>query len=399
MTPAGGDKPYRVYRGGRVKGKVPSLSREGRLGSPDRDGRFRLRGGRKGPDRAPKRVGAPGKRRWGRWILTTVGVLVLLLIIWGVASYFSFRSGVQAANKRLPAPAKKALAPQSGWLMGTPTNILLLGADTRKHETGRGRTDSITIVHTDPHLHRLVYVSFMRDLRAEVPGIGTAKVNSGYHYGGIPLEIKTIEQNFGIPVNHVVVVNFYRFKDLINTLGGVDINVPRPILSNKFDCPYNAAKCASWRGWRFSKGWHHLDGEKALIYSRIRENQLDPRSTDATRVLRQQQVQQAIASKLTGPWTFVQMPFIGGDLMKPVATDLSAGQLVQLAWVKFRAGTPYRCRIGGTAEGDYITKDEQALLVQAFLNDRREAPQPPSPSNPLFGSGCVHGTWPPSQLY
>jgi polyisoprenyl-teichoic acid--peptidoglycan teichoic acid transferase len=195
------------------------------------------------------------------------------------------------------------------------------------------------------------------------------------------------------------VINFYRFKDLINTLGGVDVYVPRPILSNKFDCPYNAAKCASWRGWRFSKGWHHLDGEKALIYSRIRENQLDPRSTDATRVLRQQQVQQAIASKLTSPWTLFQLPFIGGDLMKPVATDLSAGQLVQLGWVKFRAGTPYRCRIGGNPEGDFISKDEQALLVEAFLQDRREAPQPPSPSNPLFGSGCVHGNWPAKQLY
>jgi LCP family protein required for cell wall assembly len=401
MSPTGGDKPYRVYRGGRVKGKVPSLARDSRIGGPDRDGRFRLRSGRKGPDRGPGPVVVRKKRRWGRWILTTVGVLVLLVIIWGVASYFSFRSGVEAANKRVPASVKKSLAPGSGWLMGHPTNILLMGTDHSKNKSRASdrHSDSITLVHTDPSSHRVVYVSIMRDLRVEVPGYGTQKVNAGNEFGGPKLEIKTIEDNFHIPINHIVLVDFNQFKSLIDTLGGIDVNVPRPILSNPFDCPYDAQKCATWKGWRFSKGWHHLDGRKALVYSRIRENQLDPRSTDATRVLRQQQVQQAIASKLTSPWTVFQMPFIGGDLMKPVGTDLSAGQLVQLAWVKFRAGTAWHCRIGGTADGSgYIQQDEQAFLVRAFLNDKREAPQPPLKGS-LFGSGCVHGTWPANQLY
>jgi len=322
-------------------------------------------------------------------------------VIWGIASYFSFRSGVEAANKRLPKSAKKALAPQSGWLLSNSTNILLLGTDHSKNRQRAAdkHSDSITIVHTDPSLHRLVFVSVMRDLRVQVPGYGTQKVNAGYQFGGPALEIKTIEQNFHIPINHVVLVDFNQFKDLINALGGIDVNVPKPILSNKFDCPGPPKFCATWMGWSFSKGTHHLNGELALIYSRIRENQFDPRSTDATRVLRQQQVQQGIASKLTSPWTLFKLPFIGGDLMKPVATDLSAGQLVQLAWVKFRAGTAWHCRIGGTADGSgYIQQDEQAFLVRAFLNDKREAPQPPVKGS-LYGSGCVHGTWPASQLY
>ena len=384
-----------------MKGKVPSLARDGRTGGPDRNGRFGLRGGGKGPEHAPHRVGPPKKRHWGRWILTTIGVLVLLVIIWGVASYFSFRSGVQAANKRLPASVKNSLAPGNGWLLGHPTNILLIGTDHSKNKSRASdrHSDSITIVHTDPSTHRVVFVSIMRDLRVQVPGFGTQKVNAGNEFGGPRLQIKTIESNFHIPINHVVLVDFNQFKSLVDTLGGIDVYVPRPILSNPFDCPYTAQKCATWRGWRFSKGWHHLNGEKALIYSRIRENQLDPRSTDATRVLRQQQVQQAIASKLTSPWTLFKMPFIGGDLMKPVATDLSAGQLVQLAWVKFRAGTAWHCRIGGTADGSgFIQQDQESFYVIGFLNNRKEAPQPPVKGS-LYGSGCVHGSWPANQLY
>lgn len=399
MSPAGGDKPYRVYRGGRVKGKVPSFSREGRMGGPERDGRFRLRGRDKGPPKAPQRAGAPKKRRWGRWILTTVGVLVLLLIIWGIASYFSFRSGVAAANKRLPKSAKAALTPSHGLLLSNSTNILVLGTDHASiaARAGDRHSDSIMIVHTDPSRHQLAYVSVMRDLQVEVPGHGLQKINAGYEFGGPSLEIKTIEHATGLPINHVVVVDFNQFRDLINSLGGITINISENIQS-KFDCPYNARKCSTpcpphhlkckdgWNGWYFAKGSHHLNGEKALIYSRVRENLLNPADTDATRVLHQQQVLQGITSDVTSPTTLFQLPFMGGDLMKPAATDLSAGQLIQLAWVKFRAGTPWRCRLG-------LTQDERFYWVLRFIKDRRNAPQPPDFHNP-FSSGCVHGNWP-----
>ena len=83
-----------------------------------------------------------------------------------------------------------------------------------------------------------------------------------------------------------------------------------------------------------------MDGRRALIYSRIRENRLDPAENDLTRAERQQQVIQAIADKLVGVGTFLRLPFIGDDLVTPLATDLSAGQLLQLGWVKFRATRP-----------------------------------------------------------
>ena len=92
-----------------------------------------------------------------------------------------------------------------------------------------------------------------------------------------------------------------------------------------------------------------MDGQRALIYSRIRENRLNPAENDLTRADRQQAVVEAMTSKLAGPGTFFRLPFIGGDLAKPLTTDLSAGQLLQLGWVKFRAndGRALHCRLGG----------------------------------------------------
>src|SRR5205823_7903702 len=104
-----------------------------------------------------------------------------------------------------------------------------------------------------------------------------AKINSAMQSGGPALAIKTIHEYTGVPIDHVVVVNFADFEGLIDALGGVTVNVPRAIVSNRFDCPYaTEAKCRSWQGWRFHKGKQTMNGHEALIYSRVRENRLDP---------------------------------------------------------------------------------------------------------------------------
>src|SRR6185312_9852457 len=115
-------KPYRLYRGGRVKGKVPSLGRPSSTGSgPDRDGVSRYRG--PGPKKGPKRR----RVSRGRIIGLTILLLVVLLVVWALVGYLSFSSGVSAANKRLSDNARAALTPQGGLIIGKPTDILLLG--------------------------------------------------------------------------------------------------------------------------------------------------------------------------------------------------------------------------------------------------------------------------------
>ena len=193
-----------------------------------------------GPTR-PKR-----RRNVRRWVLGSVLLLFTLLVAWAVTSYLAVSSGVETANDRLGAPARAALQPQDGSVLTNETHMLLLGTDSAPTAARRGlrHTDSIMLVRTDPGRNRVAYLSIPRDLRVEIPGHGFDKVNVAYQLGGAALAIRTI-QGLGVPVNHVAIVDMARFKDLIDAVGGVDVDVPRPILS-KFDCPLKTdAECAS----------------------------------------------------------------------------------------------------------------------------------------------------------
>ena len=392
---AGEEKPYRTYRGGRAKGKVPSATaRPGRRPADGKGGRGADKGGARTDYRGPgARPGRQKDVRWGRRIGLGALVLLLLILVWAIASWFAFSSGVSKANKQLTPDAKSVLAPESGLLISHSTTVLLLGTDNSQigGRTGDRHSDSILLLRTDPEHHRLYYLSIPRDLVVPIAGVGTTKINAAFQNGGAALAIKTIRQFTGTDINHIVVVNFADFKDLIDALGGIDVNVPKPIRSNRFDCPYpTQARCSQWQGWRFPKGNQHMSGERALIYSRIRENMLDPAETDVTRGARQQLVMDALASKFTSPGTLLGLPFNGGTLAKPLTTDLSASQLMQLGWVKFRASaaSSVHCRLGGDLGGNGTgsPSEDNPATIAMFLG--KSAPQPPPGP---FDPGCVTG--------
>jgi polyisoprenyl-teichoic acid--peptidoglycan teichoic acid transferase len=393
-----GDKPYRVYRGGRSKGQVPLARR-------DRETRQAVRSGG-GKGRVVERS-ASRRRLWlgwtrRRWILTATLGLVVLFVVWGVGGYLSVSSGVSDANARLPKNVRPVLTPDNGLLMSNGTTILLLGTD---HATGKGsqgrsadqHSDSITLLHTDPSRHRLVYLSIPRDLQTEVPGYGEQKINAAMQLGGLPLAIRTVDALVGsaLPVNHVVIVDFNQFEKLIDAVGGITVNVPENILSDRFDCPYStAARCQQWKGWHFHKGPTHMTGHQALIFSRVRVNQLDSSFTDFNRQRDQQLVEQATLAKLSSPSLFFSLPFKGSSLLKPITTDLSTWELMQLAWVKFRAGHTIHCRLGGTGYqnslGDVIiSSPENRSVISEVLG--QAALQPPEKGNP-YAPGCVAGS-------
>ena len=381
---ASGDKPYRVYRGGRAKGKVP-LSGGGKTESSRDDG------------------GRPRRRRWTwkRLLLLLIPLLIVLLVLWGLAGYVSVSRGVSSAHGRLPAGTTSALTRPSGLVLDSPTNILLLGTDHSSNgQPGRSsddHSDSMMLLRTDPGRHRLIYVSIPRDLRTAIPGYGDQKINAAMQIGGPKLAIQTVDALLGpkLPINHVVVVDFGAFEKLIDAVGGIDINVPENILSNRFDCPYSTqTRCDQWPGWRFHKGVQHMTGHEALIYSRVRENQLNPADSDITRAEHQQAVMQAALSKLASAHTFFKLPLDGSTLLAPIATDMSTWDFMQLGWVKFRVGTTLHCRLGGTSSdiggGSYIIgTEENFAVVQEALG--LAAPQAPSPGGGPYAPGCVTG--------
>ena len=373
-----GNKPYRLYRGGRKKGKVP-------IARPTR------------PPTQPSRTsGSPRRRRrWGLWIgLASIGALVFLAV-WGVLGYRSFSNGVDKANDRLPRAARAQLATRDASLLSDPTTILVIGTDGGR-AAGRGdanRSDSLLLLRTDPGKHRLSYLSIPRDLRVEIPGYGTSKINAANQIGGPALTIDTVRALTGLPIDHVVVVDFDGFRELIDALGGITVDVPKPILSNPFDCPYKPKKCREWEGWRFRKGPQHMDGRRALVYSRIRTNQLDPSDTDISRGTRQQAVADAVGDEIASLGTFVRLPFNGESLAAPLATDLSAWELAQLGWVRFRADSQrsLRCRLGGESatiggESTILGSEDNVAVISMFLG--RSAPLAPTKGT-LYGAGCT----------
>src|SRR5204863_4621725 len=175
---------------------------------------------------------------WKRWTGLTVLVIILFLFFWTLAAYLSFRGGVKDANKRLLEADRLALVADKGMILSHPTDILLLGTD---HSLNASRasdqhSDSIQILRTDPKHDKLIYLSIPRDLRVpDIPGHGPDKINAAFQIGGARLAERTVQAYTGLPINHVVVVNFHSFAKLIDKLGGIEINVPQPILSNKFD--------------------------------------------------------------------------------------------------------------------------------------------------------------------
>ena len=146
-----------------------------------------------------------------------------------------------------------------GVIKGPGTNILLLGSDTRSGSEAAlvsgSRADTIMLMHIPADGKGVYLVSIMRDTWVDIPGYGPAKINAALNYGGISLQVATVENLVGVKIDHVAEMEFEGFKSLVNSVGGVDVQVP-------FDFDINA--------WSFHQGIQHMDGGAALAFVRSR---------------------------------------------------------------------------------------------------------------------------------
>jgi LCP family protein required for cell wall assembly len=397
-------KPYRTYRGGRSGGSddadAARFDFTGRSAAASAPARERTPEGLPAPDMRPRHEPLPGRRvaeppppggpttrpgffrrRWRRILAIGIPVLFLLFAFWLYLGYRAFSDEVAKANNRIDKRTRAALAP-AGNILRSPQISLVMGSDSRgKSATAGARADSILLVRTDPGKHLISMLSIPRDLYVPIPGHGTNKINAAFAYGGPPLLIKTVNRLTSLKVNHVVLVDFTGFRDLIDQLGGITIVNPTKIVSSQdFD----------GHGWQFGKGPIHLDGRRALAYARIRHT-TNAADSDISRTERQQRVLQALMHEVVKPSSMFHLPSIGRAVAKPLATDLSANELIGMGWIKFRAGRTLECHLGGTplvlGGQDVLQSSEQnAAVVQMFLGT--SAPQP-APKGQLYAPGCT----------
>ena len=194
-------------------------------------------------------------------------------------------------------------------------NILLVGQDT--WGSTRTRSDSMILATFNKKAGTITLTSFMRDCYVQIPGYKPNKLNHAFQYGGMKLLNETLRVNFGVRVDGNVVVNFNDFEKLIDLLGGVDINLTQK------EATY--IDSASGFTWKLKGGMNHLDGEKALLYSRIREIDSDYRRAE-----RQRKVISAVMEKYKSQ-PLDQMLGMLDDILPMITTNMDKGEIVTTA--------------------------------------------------------------------
>jgi LCP family protein required for cell wall assembly len=148
-------------------------------------------------------------------------------------------------------------------------NVMLFGEDNSQGDT-YGRSDTMIMMSIDNVHKKLKLTSFQRDTYVYIPGYGHNKLNAAYTQGGAKLTIQTIEANFGIKVDRYAVVDFDSFKKIIDTLGGIDIELTQDEIDYINYQMYKNNQSSEYTTITDSPGVVHLDGQEALWYARDR---------------------------------------------------------------------------------------------------------------------------------
>ena len=239
------------------------------------------------------------------------------------------KPGVTRKPNELP-PAPKS------WDGKERVNILLMGIDQRDGEQEPGyRTDTMIVVTVDPFTKQAGMLSVPRDTWVNIPGFETNRINvanqlgDAYKFpgGGPALAKKTVENFLGITIHFTLRMNFTAFENIIDRMGGVEIDVADDI----YDPEYPTSNFGT-EVFRLSKGKQVLDGATALKYARTRHNL---KNGDFDRARHQQQVILAVREKIKSPTTLAslagQAPELLSELSNSVKTNMTLDQMQQLA--------------------------------------------------------------------
>lgn len=285
----------------------------------ERPGRETERPGR-APERPVKEPEAPRKEKPKKKkgpVLFLLFVILLLLgaglfaavyVFVGKTNYQPYEDIAEEAGYNLPAENDKRVK-----------NILLIGTDARDPNV-ESRSDSIIVVSICPKQRKIYLTSILRDSYVDIPGYGRNRINHAFQMGGPRLLVQTIEQNFAIRIDNYAKVDFYSFIDIIDAIGGVDIEVTGEEVHyvDAYLSEINQLMgIEAQDSFIYEAGKYTFNGRQALAFSRIRYI-----GTDFGRTARQRVVLEAAVQKIksSGPKALINA---GGTVLEKLTTDIT----------------------------------------------------------------------------
>jgi len=270
--------------------------------------------------------------------LIALAALTLGLLGWARGTLQSIEQEDPRQAVRTPGPAGAAATPAPlPDTLRDPFNVLLIGVDRRADMVEGVRSDTLILVHVDPRAGWAGMLSIPRDSVVRVPGLGEGKINTAYSYGfnnaealygadtapeaaGGAMAAATVEGFLGVTVDYTAQIDFAGFERVVDTLGGITIDVPRPLLD-----PAYPTEDYGYERIYVPAGLQVLDGRTALRYARSRHS-----TSDFDRSRRQQEVLRAILAEVRGRGLLSQaglLPELARDLQASVSTTLPLSDL------------------------------------------------------------------------
>lgn len=259
------------------------------------------------------------KRKKSIWktILITIGALLLALIVisGGILAfaYHDFSENVQKTYE--PVKRQEDSKTKAANLSDKqPFSVLLLGIDTGAlNRYGQGRSDSIMVVTVNPTKKQTTVVSIARDTYVDIVGHGTQdKINHAYAFGGAAMSMDTVQKYLDIPIQHYVTMNMRAIKDLVDVIGGIEV---------ENDLAFEKD------GFTFNQGKISLNGDQTLAFTRMRYD--DPRG-DYGRQERQRMVVKAVAEKFLSVYGVSKYREVLQALSENMKTDLDQNAVQQI---------------------------------------------------------------------
>lgn len=290
----------------------------------------------------------PPKKPLKRWLLLALGILVLFLVI----KVFLLSSGAGSSySSTLLRPSKtsffdsvKSYFFNSGSVLAGEKddriNILLLGIGGDGHD-GPYLTDTNLLLSIKPSTKEAALISIPRDLTINMPGYGWRKINNADAFGealspgnGGDYARNLFEKTFNVTIPYYIRVDFAAFREMIDAVGGVTVQVPRSFTDTQFPgMNTDYGDNTSYQTVSFTEGTETMNGVRALQFARSRHGN-NGEGSDFARAHRQQLVIDALKQKLLSSSTFTNptvIQQIWDSLSKHVATNLNAGQVLYLA--------------------------------------------------------------------